>query len=224
MSGVLAITFTQGEKMHRRPIIRWVAVALLVALLPLATACYGRFQLVRNVYEANSSVKDKYIRSGVTWLFVIVPVYGLAGLVDFLVLNVIEFWQGKNPAAKAESDPVIKTAQVGADRFVQTIRHRDWGTEMTVERFRDGTLVDRLTLRQEDGSDRLTGSLEVAGAAPEALVAEPDAATLVLTRTVPGQSPVVLTASAADVRSLEARLLAALGPAAPTALASTVQP
>lgn len=37
-----------------------------MALLPLATPCYGRFQLVRNVYEANSSVKDKYVRSAVT--------------------------------------------------------------------------------------------------------------------------------------------------------------
>lgn len=205
--------------MHRRPIIRWVAVALLVALLPLATSCYGRFQLVRNVYEANTSVKDKYVRSAVTWLFVIVPVYGLAGLVDFLVLNVIEFWQGKNPAAKADSEPVIRTAQVGADRFVQTLRHRDGATEVRVERFRDGTLVDHLTLRQEDGSDRLTGSLEAPGAPAVTLLAERDGESLLLTRTVAGQAPERLTSSPAEVSSLEARVLAALGPAAPTAVA-----
>ncbi|MGH7377087.1 MAG: DUF3332 family protein [Candidatus Methylomirabilales bacterium] len=204
--------------MHRRPIIRWVTVALLVALLPLATSCYGRFQLVRNVYEANSSVKDKYVRSAVTWLFVVVPVYGLAGLVDFLVLNVIEFWQGKNPAV-GESDPVIRTAQVGADRFVQTLRHRDGATEVTVERFRDGALVDRLTLRQVDGSDRLTGSLEVPGAPAVTLLAERDGESLLLTRTVAGQAPERFTSSPAEVSSLEARVLAALGPAAPTAVA-----
>lgn len=209
--------------MHRKSAIRWVAVVLLLAVVPLTTSCFGRFQLVRNVYEANASVKDKYVRSAVTWLFVIVPVYGLAGLVDFVVLNVIEFWQGKNPMMSGE-EPVIRTAQIGADRVVQTLRHRNAATEMTVERFRDDTLVDRLTLRQEDASDRLSGTLEVAGAAPEALVAEPDGATLVLTRTVPGQAPVVVTASAAEVGSLQARLLAALGPAAPTALASTLQP
>lgn len=210
--------------MHRRPIIRWVAVALLVLLLPLATSCYGRFQLVRNVYEANSSVKDKYIRSAVTWLFVIVPVYGLAGLVDFLVLNVIEFWQGKNPAAKGETDPLIKTAQVGADRVVQTIRHRDGATEMTVERFRDGALVDRLTLRQPDGSDRVTGSLQAPGAPAVTLLAERDGEALLLTRTVAGQAPERLAAGAADIRSLETRLLAALGPAAPTTLARISTP
>jgi hypothetical protein len=209
--------------MHRKSAIRWVAVVLLLAVVPLTTSCFGRFQLVRNVYDANASVKDRYVRSAVTWLFVIVPVYGLAGLVDFLVLNVIEFWQGKNPAM-GDSGAVIRTVQVGADRFVQTIRHRDGATEMSVERFRDGTLVDRLTLRQEDPSDQVTGSLEMAGAPPEALVAEPDGATLVLTRTVAGQAPARTTASAAEVRSLEARLLAALGPAAPTALASTLQP
>jgi len=204
--------------MHRRPIIRGVTVALLVALLPLATSCYGRFQLVRNVYEANTSVKDKYIRSGVTWLFVIIPVYGLAGLVDFLVLNVIEFWQGKNPAM-GESEPVIRTAQVGAERFVQTLRHRDGATEVTVERFRDGALVDRLTLRQPDGSDRLAGSLEVPGAPIVTLLAERDGETLLLTRTVAGQAPERFTSSPAEVSRLEARVLAALGPAAPTVVA-----
>lgn len=209
--------------MHRRPILRWVAVGLLVALLPLATACYGRFQLVRNVYDANSQVKDRYVRSAVTWLFVIVPVYGLAGLVDFLVLNVIEFWQGKNPMVKA-GEPVTRTAQVGAERVIQTIRHRDGATEMTVERFRDGAMVDRLTVRQADGSERLTAALEAAGAAPETLVAEPEGETLVLTRTARGQAPVRTTATAADLRGHEARLLAALGPAAPAALASTFQP
>lgn len=204
--------------MHRRPIIRWVAVALLVALLPLATACYGRFQLVRNVYDANSSVKDKYVRSGVTWLFAIV-VYPLAGLADFLVINVIEFWQGKNPMMKTESDAVIRTAQVGADRFVQTIRYRDGATEMTVERFRDGALVDRLTLRQADGSDRVAGALHVPGGPVTTLLAERDGETLLLTRTVAGQAPERFTSSPAEVSSLEARVLAALGPAAPTAVA-----
>jgi len=209
--------------MHRRPITRLVAVALLAALLPLTASCYGRFQLVRNVYEANSSVKDKYARSAVTWLFVIIPVYGFAGLIDFLVLNVIEFWQGKNPA-RGGTDPVIKTAQIGADRFVQTLRHRDGATEMTVERFRDGALVERLVLRQPDGEDRLTGSLHAAGAVSVTLLAEREGDTLVLTRTVAGQAPERSSASADEVRSLEARLLAALGPAGPTALAGVSHP
>ena len=209
--------------MHQRSIIRWVTVGLLVALLPLATSCYGRFQLVRTVYDANSRVEDRFLRSAVTWLFVIIPVYGVAGLVDFLVLNVIEFWQGKNPML-GESGPVIRTAQVGADRFVQTLRHRDGATEMTVERFRDGALVDRLTLRQPDGSDRLTGSLQVPGAPAVVLLAEREGETLVLTRTVAGGALERLVSSATEVRSLEVRVLATLGPAAPTTVASTSHP
>jgi len=209
--------------MHRRPITRWVAVALLAALLPLTASCYGRFQLVRSVYEANSGVKDKYVRSGVTWLLVIIPVYGLAALGDFLIVNVIEFWQGKNPM-RAESGPVIRTAQIGADHFVQTLRHREGATEMTVERFRDGALVERLVLRQPDGEDRLTGSLHAAGAVSVTLLAEREGDTLVLTRTVAGQAPERSSASADEVRSLEARLLAALGPAGPTALAGVSHP
>jgi len=109
--------------------------------------------------------------------------------------------------------------RVGADRFVQTLRHRDGATEVTVERFRDGVLMDRLTLRQADGSDRLTGSLSVPGAPAVDLTAERDGETLVLTRTVAGQTPERFIASASEVRGLEARVLASLGPAAPTALA-----
>ncbi|MCI0370252.1 MAG: DUF3332 domain-containing protein [candidate division NC10 bacterium] len=209
--------------MHRRSMTRWLAVALLVAFLPLAASCYGRFQLVRTVYEANSRVEDKFIRSAVTWLLVILPVYGLAGLADFLILNVIEFWQGKNPML-AEDDPVIRTARVGADRIVQTLRHRDGATEMTVERFRDGVLLDRVTLRQPDGSDRLAGSLHVPGAPTVTLLAERDGERLLLTRAVAGQAPERLVSSASEVRTLEARVLAALGPVAPTAVARASHP
>ena len=76
-----------------------------------------------------------------------------------------------------------------------------------------------MTLRQPDGSDRLTGSLEAPGAPVVTLLAERDGETLLLTRTVAGQTPERFTSSPAEVSSLEARVLAALGPAAPTAVA-----
>jgi len=75
-----------------------------------------------------------------------------------------------------------------------------------------------MTLRQPDGSDRLTGSLEAPGAPAVTLLAERDGESLLLTRTVAGQAPERLS-SPAEVSSLEARVLAALGPAAPTAVA-----
>jgi hypothetical protein len=95
---------------------------------------------------------------------------------------------------------------------------------MTVERFRGGALAERLVLRQPDGEDRLTGSLEAAGAASVTLLAEREGDTLVLTRTVAGQAPERVVSGASEVQSLEGRVLSALGPAAPTAVASTSRP
>ena len=54
-------------------------VALLVGMslaLTSLTGCYGKFALTRKVYGINGDVKDKFLRSAVTWAFVIVPVYG----------------------------------------------------------------------------------------------------------------------------------------------------
>ncbi|MGH7379612.1 MAG: hypothetical protein ACREJ7_05105, partial [Candidatus Methylomirabilales bacterium] len=62
-------------------------------------------------------------------------------------------------------------------------------------------------------------SLEVPGAPAVTLLAERDGESLLLTRTVAGQAPERFTSSPAEVSSLEARVLAALGPAAPTAVA-----
>jgi hypothetical protein len=36
------------------------------------------------------------------WVMIIVPVYPIVGIVDFLVLNTLEFWTGSNPLAMKE--------------------------------------------------------------------------------------------------------------------------
>ncbi|KAF0220840.1 MAG: hypothetical protein FD174_837 [Geobacteraceae bacterium] len=82
-------------------------IALLVSVsLALTTlaGCYGKFALTRKVYAVNGEVKDKYLRSLVTWAFVIVPVYGVSAFVDFILFNTIEFWSGNNPVAEKEKD------------------------------------------------------------------------------------------------------------------------
>lgn len=80
-----------------------VAMSALLAISTL-TGCYGKFALTRKVYELNGHVSDKFLRSGLTWVFIIVPVYWVAALVDFIAFNTIEFWSGKNPVASGEKD------------------------------------------------------------------------------------------------------------------------
>jgi hypothetical protein len=71
---------------------------------------------------------------------------------------------------------------------------------------------------------RLTGSLEVPGAPAVTLLAERDGEMLLLTRTVAGQAPERFTSNPAEISGLEGRLLAALGPAAPTTVARGSHP
>jgi hypothetical protein len=69
----------------------------LLAIVPLALGCYGRFPLTKAVYRLNGDISgDKWIRSIVFWIFLIIPVYELANLADAIVLNLIEFWTGES--------------------------------------------------------------------------------------------------------------------------------
>ncbi|UCF63424.1 MAG: DUF3332 family protein, partial [bacterium] len=46
----------------------------------------------------------KLVNSAVAWLLMIVPVYTVAGFIDFVILNVIEYWTGENPVTMSAGD------------------------------------------------------------------------------------------------------------------------
>ena len=75
-----------------RRLLRPVAAGTLVCFVLIGTGCFGKFTLTRELYKFNSKVEDKFVRSLVFDVLVILPVYEVAGLVDWAVLNVIEFW------------------------------------------------------------------------------------------------------------------------------------
>lgn len=109
-----------------------VSFALIISFIfSLFTGCYGKFQLTRKVYEINGQVKDKFLRSATTWAFIIIPVYGVAALLDFVLFNTVEFWTGKNPIAMGEKEFFyakgeelfyIKAKKVGSN-ISYSIRH-----------------------------------------------------------------------------------------------------
>ncbi|MFZ2631764.1 MAG: DUF3332 domain-containing protein [Desulfosalsimonadaceae bacterium] len=89
----------------KKNFMRSICWVLVGCLLSLATAgCYGRFALTRTIYRINGSIGDKWVNSICTWIFLILPVYEVCGLVDFLLLNVIQFWTGSNPVAMGPAD------------------------------------------------------------------------------------------------------------------------
>ena len=133
-----------------------VALVLVVSVgVVFSAGCFGKFQLTRKVYDINKSVEDKYLRSAVTWLLVIIPVYGLAGFLDFILFNVIEFWSGENPIV---SGPQTRVYAKGDDRAVMTIDREDGATVATVARYRAGSLVSTLRIR-DDGAGSVTADL-----------------------------------------------------------------
>ncbi len=87
--------------------ISMVGLICLISISSFAN-CFGKFALVRKLYGFNDSIN---IGSGfVAKLFktlisyVLYLVYALAGVVDFLIFNLIEFWTDSNPVSLKEFD------------------------------------------------------------------------------------------------------------------------
>ncbi|MEN8160610.1 MAG: DUF3332 family protein, partial [Myxococcota bacterium] len=87
---------------------RAVAVALLAVFVPMASACFGSFQLTRKVYRFNKSVsQDKWIRWLVFLAANIIPIYAFSTFIDVVFANSVEFWTGSNPVARIEPQTVV---------------------------------------------------------------------------------------------------------------------
>ena len=127
-----------------------IALLLVAAVGALSAGCFGKFQLTRKLYDINQSIDEKYIRSAVTWLFVI-P-YAVTGLLDFIVFNVIEFWSGENPVASA---PVTKVYAQGNGKTVLTLSRDGSDTVAVIERYEGERLVSTLRVR-DDGRGKVT--------------------------------------------------------------------
>jgi hypothetical protein len=136
-----------------------IALVLVAAVGALSAGCFGKFQLTRKVYDMNKSIDDKYVRSAATWVFVIVPIYEVAALLDLIVFNVIEFWTGENPAAEAK---VTKVYAQGTGRTVLTLSRDGSATVAVIERYEGETLVSTLRVR-DDGRGKVAAVETAAG-------------------------------------------------------------
>jgi hypothetical protein len=105
---------------------------LLGGVLALgASGCYGKFALTKKVYDWNGSLGNKFLVWIVFIVFMLVPVYGIAGFVDIWILNLIEFWTGNNPMGGGSA--------VASAETERTVEHDD-GTRTTMTRL-DATTV-----------------------------------------------------------------------------------
>jgi len=84
---------------------RAVAVAMLALFLPVTTAgCFGRFALTRKIYKFNRDLShDRWIRWFGFILLNVIPFYLAGGVIDLVLGNSIEFWDGDNPFAAIDA-------------------------------------------------------------------------------------------------------------------------
>ena len=106
---------------------RTTALFLAVCMLSLSgTGCIGHFGLSQKVREFNlETSEDRWGREIVFVALYIIPVYPLAGLVDILVLNSVEFWTGKNPITDQPSVTPLSFHEVESEdgsRMLMTLR------------------------------------------------------------------------------------------------------
>lgn len=134
-------------------------LAMAVAMVSLQ-GCYGKMALTKKVYKVNGEVGDKFLRSLVTWAFIIVPVYQISALVDFVLFNTIEFWSGRNPVAMGEKN--FQYSENGDTYRVNARKNGDTVT-YTFNHYRGGAYVDTLSIDWNVKSGASVASFKEAG-------------------------------------------------------------
>ncbi len=117
-----------------------IAIAVMVSLMSVTSACFGPFNLTRNVYHWNSGIKgsgevnEKWMKEIVFFGMIIIPVYMFSALLDAFIFNSIQFWTGDNPvkATDAGSDGATRVVRLGG--IIMMMAESDRGTRVTYER------------------------------------------------------------------------------------------
>ena len=146
----------------RQPRWRRIRDALVLGLsavfLTTAAGCFGRFRAVNAVYDFNRQASDSaVVRSLLLFAMLVVPVYAVAFLVDWIVLNTLDFFNGTNKVAAQDlpDGSRVELAKLDAD----TVRVRQVdpvGRETSFDIVRVGASAGYV--RGPDG--RIVGSVE----------------------------------------------------------------
>jgi hypothetical protein len=123
---------------------RLLAVLCLAFFSVHVSGCFGKFALVRAMWDFNKNVSpNKFIQWAVFLVMVIVPVYAIGSLADAIVINSIEFWTGQNPISSAETpDGNTRVVRLSPQDTLRLSRDMDSGVmKVELERAGQPTLV-----------------------------------------------------------------------------------
>ena len=146
--------------MKRKTLRKKIVAAIVVgSFLTLTTACYGPFNLTRNVYHWNSNIKgssevnEKWMKEFVFFGMIIIPVYMFSALLDAFIFNSIQFWSGSNPVKATDEGGGGTTRIVKLGGVTVTMVESDRGTTVTYER--KGIVERRATIETNATGYRL---------------------------------------------------------------------
>ena len=116
--------------------------ALVLGTGFLNTSCFGEFSLIRKVYTWNQGVAGddmggRFLKTLLFYGLSIIPVYPIAGMVDMIILNLIEFWTGSNPIAMGPGEVEEQYAEIDGKRYKITATQNT----LTYEEVKDGELI-----------------------------------------------------------------------------------
>jgi len=146
--------------MKRKTLTRRVVAAIVAgSFLTVTTACYGPFNLTRNVYHWNSNIKgssevnEKWMKEFVFFGMIIIPVYMFSALLDAFIFNSIQFWSGSNPVKAVDEGGDGTTRIVKLGGLTVTMVESDQGATVTYER--KGIVERRATIETNATGYRL---------------------------------------------------------------------
>ena len=146
--------------MKDTPMRRIVASAVLAGFMTVSTACYGPFNLTRNVYHWNSGVNgsgevsDKWMKELVFFGMIVVPVYMFSALLDAFIFNSIQFWSGENPV-KVTQDEEGRIREVQLGKVTASVTWAEDGKSAQVTYVRQGRVVKQVTIEHDGDQLRL---------------------------------------------------------------------
>lgn len=98
---------------------RLLTAVMLMCFITVSTACYGPFNLTKNVYHWNSNIKgsgqinDKWMKEIVFFGMLIIPAYMFSALLDTFIFNAMHFWTGESPIKASDRGDGAKVVTVG---------------------------------------------------------------------------------------------------------------
>lgn len=129
---------------------RMLALVLVLSVFALANAsCMGEFALSHKLYDWNKGL-NKWLGSFLLFLFIVIPVYGVTLLIDWIILNVIEFYGGSNPI-NSSAEPTVKTTTLDGSKVTMTMRPGDALSVDIVSENPDGSVKTLIVRETKSG-------------------------------------------------------------------------